>query len=589
MELKLKNNNKLEINKYILLDYIEASDGDFHITIPQKTIALNEKFVWKFKSGNSLMLGWQNQDMDNEYQIFVSANKFYFDYRGRINGGTFTSNTEYYLEIGNKYIKNLTTGTNIISGPTTTQSVTPKDFQIQTSAGGRFYSFKDYVGDELIHELLPVIYNGIVCVYDTISDTFFYNNGSGNAVAGPMSETQSRRSLPDDIKLKITSIFHQNTPNVKAFSLIKGVVSYQKTHQDEVILLNRIRADIGNVEGSLSDLMELAGMAGFNDNYEPQAKPRLVGTYTINDWYTQEQLAEAQAAFDGLTITPDANYLIDFNEMAVQVLDSTKPNYNPAASVYLKSIGKGVTLPEPLVENGGRWFITYQQALQIKSISFSSGSLDDTYGIAPTSYTPPSGLNFPELRFFGISSAGPGIPSTAIAIYLLWFPNRQCTYSNYQHGYPSKLYTYGTTLTITQIRGHGLSELHYYGTWDEWASRNWLARSTYHAISNFAYNCPKVYFNDELVNIATISNKVTALGNCAFEAFNALKGVHLEMETPPTLGSSVFADTSFKIYVGDGSSAEHDDAILADYLADTNWATYSSRLDTWYNYLHPNA
>ena len=39
------------------------------------------------------------------------------------------------------------------------------------------------------------------------------------------------------------------------------------------------------------------------------------------------------------------------------------------------------------------------------------------------------------------------------------------------------------------------------------------------------------------------------------------------------------------IYVGDGSSAAHDDAILNQYLADTDWSAYSSKLDTWYNYV----
>ena len=43
-----------------------------------------------------------------------------------------------------------------------------------------------------------------------------------------------------------------------------------------------------------------------------------------------------------------------------------------------------------------------------------------------------------------------------------------------------------------------------------------------------------------------------------------------------------------KIYVGDGSSAAHDSAILSDYLAAGDWADISSKLDTWYNYLHPN-
>lgn len=45
-----------------------------------------------------------------------------------------------------------------------------------------------------------------------------------------------------------------------------------------------------------------------------------------------------------------------------------------------------------------------------------------------------------------------------------------------------------------------------------------------------------------------------------------------------------------KIYVGDGSSASHDNAILAQYTANTDWSAYSSKLDTWYNYINePNA
>jgi len=41
-----------------------------------------------------------------------------------------------------------------------------------------------------------------------------------------------------------------------------------------------------------------------------------------------------------------------------------------------------------------------------------------------------------------------------------------------------------------------------------------------------------------------------------------------------------------KIYVGDGSSAAHDNAILAQYTADSDWSAYSSKLDTWYNYIN---
>lgn len=39
-----------------------------------------------------------------------------------------------------------------------------------------------------------------------------------------------------------------------------------------------------------------------------------------------------------------------------------------------------------------------------------------------------------------------------------------------------------------------------------------------------------------------------------------------------------------KCYVGDGSSKQNDESTLALYLADTNWATYSAKLATWYDY-----
>lgn len=60
----------------------------------------------------------------------------------------------------------------------------------------------------------------------------------------------------------------------------------------------------------------------------------------------------------------------------------------------------------------------------------------------------------------------------------------------------------------------------------------------------------------------------------------------------PCLPVHVSADNAkvAKLYVGDGSSSSHDNAILAKYTADADWSAYSSKLDTWYNYVNdPNA
>lgn len=52
--------------------------------------------------------------------------------------------------------------------------------------------------------------------------------------------------------------------------------------------------------------------------------------------------------------------------------------------------------------------------------------------------------------------------------------------------------------------------------------------------------------------------------------------------TPTVIGAD-YSKVS-KVYVGDGSSQAADQAVLDQYLADSAWSAYSSKLDLWYNY-----
>lgn len=55
--------------------------------------------------------------------------------------------------------------------------------------------------------------------------------------------------------------------------------------------------------------------------------------------------------------------------------------------------------------------------------------------------------------------------------------------------------------------------------------------------------------------------------------------------TPSQLATATVINNKItKIYVGDGSSQAGDQSVLDLYLADTDWAAYSSKLDLWYNY-----
>jgi len=52
-----------------------------------------------------------------------------------------------------------------------------------------------------------------------------------------------------------------------------------------------------------------------------------------------------------------------------------------------------------------------------------------------------------------------------------------------------------------------------------------------------------------------------------------------------TAAQAHISDSKFsKLYVGDGTSAAADQAVLNKYLADSTWSPYSSKLDLWYNY-----
>jgi hypothetical protein len=97
--------------------------------------------------------------------------------------------------------------------------------------------------------------------------------------------------------------------------------------------------------------------------------------------------------------------------------------------------------------------------------------------------------------------------------------------------------------------------------------------------------------------MGTITSNYTILG---FDNRNGIKSgfiLHLGYDVvannafpcTPTIAGASFTRLA-KIYVGKGKSATEDNAILAKYLSDSAWSAYSSKLDTWYNYVNdPNS
>ena len=95
-------------------------------------------------------------------------------------------------------------------------------------------------------------------------------------------------------------------------------------------------------------------------------------------------------------------------------------------------------------------------------------------------------------------------------------------------------------------------------------------------------------FRGSKITITEIPATVTSIEMRAFIGCSMIPYLHILGSAPFAISDQAFYGTSFKLYVGDGSSQEHDEEVLGLFRASANWNALGSRLDTWWNYLHTN-
>lgn len=544
MDIKLKDNNKLAISPFTQLEYIEST-GTQYIAISDITSSAGINFEIDVIINKNSTIQYYLYDTGNNSRfgaIMYSNNSFYVyddDNQSLTCNGTYAKITL----IG-------TLGKVEGDGGTDSRSLYRGTHAIRNlrmmEGTCKVKRVKIYRSSKIIHDYIPVIYNNIVCMYDITNTEFVYNNGTGNFIAGPEISSVIT-GFPFPISTKINTIFNKNTPNIDGYSLLNTILSFQENVSS--VILNRARVDIGNVSGSYSELMRYSTLHGFNDNYEQQTKPRLVGTWTITDWYTSEQLTEAQNTFDGLTVVADPDYLIDFNELAIQVLDDTKPNYNPAVAIKLQSAGYGITLNSPCV-NGqdGRWFLKKTSAAAITApkmnCTFNNvSSVIDSNGIVSNDKTVSYSFSkFNEYKYFiGITH----VPDS-------WFTN-----SNLSE----------ITLPETIITIDTANPPYYYSGAFAQTKLSYIVFP-----SNVETLGVGVAYNTNLVFAQIKGNDVT------LREFNYL-------DDPGSEGG--FYKTS-NICFGNGQ--KYNDAVLFEHHMQKSkkWSHYGSKLKSWYSYAAPN-
>ena len=114
---------------------------------------------------------------DDDYRFFWFNNRIYYDYGTDRMNSYLDLNIDYVLEIGNYYIKDLTSGSYILqgnakSGVATAHTRTLGLFGDVNDDYAWIYYIKVYEGDTLVKDFIPAkLEDGYGTLYDKVSKT----------------------------------------------------------------------------------------------------------------------------------------------------------------------------------------------------------------------------------------------------------------------------------------------------------------------------------------------------------------------------------------------------------------------------------
>lgn len=429
----------------------------------------------------------------------------------------------------------------------------------------QIYSLEIWDNGTLVREMYPAIdNNGVACMYDYVTNQFFYNKGTGEftvsqeviATANFTPYQLSLVGLPrldewDDeeetglnygVPSKIQSLTFRDCPNINGFDLLTTIASAHNT------ALSTVNVTLPSaISGPIDDLITIANL--WNQNTGEASNLKVYGSYTVTD----ESVTTAQCdeiGYDpngaatqmstkiyGLMVTIDQSTIM--RDCALQTFDSTKEGYNPWASIILEQAGYGTYIDSNDKTRG--WYMTKQEAALWNgdtTIFRGKYAVTDNNQITGSSSTY-YGYNysFDEFRYFTsvVNLAGGSFRETNILGITL----------------PQFLERIEGTLTfyVTRISNIVLPE-----------SLTFLG----------SYN---FFDNRYLTNVTINSNVLTKIDDNCFSNCINLTTITLKNTTPPTLGNYVFSNCSSLAHIYVPASA------VATYQAASGWSAYASIIE----------
>ena len=171
---------------YSWLEYIESTGTQWINTgvVAKSTLKSQLKFNMTVATGG-VIYGDTSSGDNNDYRFFNASSICYLDFPDglRIYGGNIYAGTDYEVEIGNYYVKNMATNTNIVSGSAASFSDRSYTLKLFYEGGGiskgKIYYLKIYDNGTLIRDFVPCLNNNTPGLLDKVSGAFYGNSGSG--------------------------------------------------------------------------------------------------------------------------------------------------------------------------------------------------------------------------------------------------------------------------------------------------------------------------------------------------------------------------------------------------------------------------
>ena len=180
------------------LDYI-YTEGNSLIALPvvcKSTLKIQIDLMMT-EATSSCIIGNLGKTNSDRFRFFNYNQQAYLDFGSsesdtRIYGGDVLNNTRYNIEIGNRYVKDLNTGSYFCQSSPVSPFI--KNYNLllfkgsitsKNSCKGYFYSLKIYDDNKLVFDAFPAMNNdGDIGLYDTVTHKLYPNTGPGPLTYG---------------------------------------------------------------------------------------------------------------------------------------------------------------------------------------------------------------------------------------------------------------------------------------------------------------------------------------------------------------------------------------------------------------------